>query len=99
MSRSDEALHQPVRRWLCSGALFPAPQDPRPGIGSVARCAVCSAPIPQGDVEYEVPCLGGETTYTHRRCYLIWLQPLPGASRPATVVGPRRKKRGKAQPS
>lgn len=74
MLRSNEALHERVRRWLVSGALFLAPQAPQPRTGRGALCAVCSAPITHGDVEYEVPGTGSETMSTHRRCYLIWRQ-------------------------
>jgi hypothetical protein len=72
--RSNEALHERVRRWLVSGALFLAPQAPQPRMGRGARCAVCSAPIPNGELESGVLSAGGATMSTHRRCYLIWRQ-------------------------
>jgi hypothetical protein len=72
--RSNEALHKRVRRWLVSGALLLAPQVPQPRMGRGALCAVCSAPIAHGDMEYEVPSAGSETISTRPRCYLIWRQ-------------------------
>jgi hypothetical protein len=72
--RSNEALHDRVRRWLGSGALFHALQTPQPRTGRGGLCAVCSAPISPEDVEYEVSDAGSETVSAHRRCYLIWRQ-------------------------
>lgn len=74
MLRSNEALHDRVRRSLGSGALFQATQTPQPRMGRGGLCAVCSAPISHGDVEYGVPGTGSEATSAHRRCYLIWRQ-------------------------
>jgi hypothetical protein len=72
--RSNEALHDRVRRWLVSGALFHAIQAPQPRTGRGGLCAVCSAPISPGEVEYEVSGAWSETLSTHKRCYLIWRQ-------------------------
>ena len=74
MLRTNEALHDRVRRWLDSGALFAAPQEARTRVASGALCVVCSAPILREEVEYEVLAAGRRTVSTHRRCYLIWRQ-------------------------
>lgn len=80
MLTTTHELRQRVQRWLTSGALFAAPQTSWAGHGSGTLCRVCSSPIREREIEYEITDGANGQVVVHRQCYLVWLEESISAS-------------------
>lgn len=72
MLTTNNELRQRVQRWLTSGALFAAPQTSWAGHGNGTLCRVCTSPIHEREIEYEIDDGANNKAAVHRQCYLIW---------------------------